>query len=88
MPHSTGSLPRSISGRVYSGTMAGDIVPGTANGVGTNAAFRTPHDVAVDASGGRVFVADTGNAVVRLVTIATGQVTTLAGTWWWSDGGY
>jgi sugar lactone lactonase YvrE len=55
--------------------MAG--VGGNADGFGSAARFNTPSAVAVDAAG-NVYVADTSNHLVRLVTPA-GAVTTLAG---------
>jgi sugar lactone lactonase YvrE len=51
---------------------------GTANGQGTIALFQTPSGIAVD-SAGNVYVADTGNSVIRKITPA-GLVSTLAGT--------
>ena len=50
---------------------------GSADGMGREARFRTPSDVAVD-SAGNVYVADTYNHTIRKVTPA-GSVTTLAG---------
>jgi sugar lactone lactonase YvrE len=52
-------------------------VAGSANATGTNASFNHPQAVAVDASE-NVYVADTGNSVVREITPA-GTVSTLAG---------
>jgi sugar lactone lactonase YvrE len=51
---------------------------GTANGQGSIALFQTPSGIAVD-SAGNVYVADTGNSVIRKITPA-GLVSTLAGT--------
>ena len=51
---------------------------GSADGLGGAARFNAPAAVAVDAAG-NVYVADTGNDIVRVITPA-GVVTTLAGT--------
>jgi len=51
---------------------------GSADGSGTNAQFRVPYGIAVDAAG-VVFVVDHGNHTIRRVS-AEGVVTTLAGT--------
>jgi len=51
---------------------------GSANGTGTTATFRQPGGMAIDAAG-NVYVADTGNSLIRMVS-ATGGVTTMAGS--------
>ncbi len=51
---------------------------GSQDGAGTSARFNQPGGVAVDASG-NVYVADTGNATVRMIT-RDGVVATLAGS--------
>lgn len=56
--------------------LAGNV--GSANGLGTNAAFDAPEGLAVDAAGD-IFVADTWNDTIREVS-PSGQVTTLAGS--------
>jgi len=52
--------------------------PGATNGTGGAARFRQPSDVAVDANG-TLYVADTGNELIRRISPA-GVVTTLAGS--------
>jgi sugar lactone lactonase YvrE len=67
-------------------TLAGSLVPGSANGIGTAASFSHPPSVAMDASG-NVYVADGGdtlvagssNNLIRKIT-PEGVVSTLAGT--------
>jgi RHS repeat-associated protein len=58
-------------------TLAGDAMPGMQNGAGSQARFNAPQGVATD-SQGNVYVADTGNAAVRMITPG-GTVSTLAG---------
>jgi hypothetical protein len=45
---------------------------------GTTAKFNTPHDIATD--GTYLYVTDTGNNVIRRITISSGAVSTLAGS--------
>jgi sugar lactone lactonase YvrE len=60
-------------------TLAGSVGnPGSTNGASTAAQFNEPEGLAVDSSG-NVYVGDTGNQMVRLVTSA-GVVSTLAGS--------
>ncbi len=59
-------------------TLAGQVgVANWADGLGTNALFSTPSDVAVDAAG-NVYVADTANDVIRQIN-SFGFVSTIAG---------
>ncbi len=60
-------------------TFAGDVdTPGTLDGDGTTAQFDNPQGITTD--GTSLFVADTDNHTIRRIDIASGGVTTLAGT--------
>lgn len=59
-------------------TLAGG-VSGNIDGTGAAAGFTTPQGLGWD-GGGNLYVADTGNHTIRKIVIATGAVTTLAGT--------
>ncbi len=59
-------------------TLAGSGTAGSTNATGIAASFNQPAGVAVDAAG-NVYVADSGNSLIRKVTSA-GIVTTLAGS--------
>lgn len=60
-------------------TLAGTIgTSGSANGTGTAATFYGPAGIVTD--GTDVYVADSGNHLIRKIVIATGAVTTVAGT--------
>lgn len=59
-------------------TLAGSGLAGMVNGTGTNASFFCPTGVAVD-SGSNVYVTDTQNHAIRMIT-PQGVVTTLAGS--------
>jgi len=52
---------------------------GSADGTGVAARFAVPSGVAVDGAG-NLYVADTGNNTIRRIVLATGVVSTLAGT--------
>ena len=52
--------------------------PGSSDGSFESAAFRTPQGLAL--AGGRLFVADTGNHLVRAVDLGARTVSTVAGT--------
>jgi streptogramin lyase len=54
-------------------------IKGAANGVDSLSTFNNPFGVVADASG-NVYVADAGNNRIRLITTATGMVSTFAGT--------
>ena len=64
----------------YISTVAGIGTSGYAgdNGPAVSAALNSPQGLAVDASG-NVYIADTGNNVIRKITVANGNITTVAG---------
>lgn len=65
-------------------TMAGSGAPGAANGTGSAATFNAPQGVACDAgttsATSNIFIADTGNQLIRRIQANTKAVTTLAGS--------
>jgi sugar lactone lactonase YvrE len=68
-----------ISGGI-GGTLAGFTGrPGSADGADTTARFNYPTDIALDGTG-NLYVADRGNHTIRKIVIATGVVSTIAGT--------
>lgn len=72
-------LIRKITPSASVTTLAGKLAnPGSTDGAASGARFNYPEDIAVDRSG-NVYIADTGNHVIRKIT-STGLVTTLAGT--------
>jgi sugar lactone lactonase YvrE len=60
-------------------TIAGRGTAGYVDGAAATAAFNTPGNLVADANGD-IYVADTGNQVIRKITISTGIVSTYAGT--------
>lgn len=58
-------------------TFAGNVAGGSSNGIGTAASFSSLQGIAVDAAG-NVYVADSGNQLIRKIT-PDGDVTTFAG---------
>lgn len=61
-------------------TLAGTVgTSGFADGFGSSATFKGPLGVTVDALGTIAIVADSGNNQIRLITISSGVVGTLAG---------
>lgn len=59
--------------------LAGNGSAGYADGTGAATRFNSPHGLALSADRTTLYVADTGNDVIRSINVATGQVTTLAG---------
>jgi len=56
--------------------------PATAKGVSATdptVMFNQPHGVAVSSDGSKIYIADSGNCVIRMVDKATGIITTIAG---------
>ncbi len=53
-------------------------LPGSTDGTGTAASFNSPNDITTD--GTNLYVSDSENSTIRKIVIATGAVTTLAGT--------
>jgi len=72
------NLIRKISPSGIVNTLAGSAAAGSADGTGAAASFNQPMGIAVDGTG-IIYVADTKNNVIRMVTQG-GQVTTIAGT--------
>lgn len=73
--------------RLVAATLAGEHVetigsgePGASDGDFATATFRAPQGLALDAARGLLYVADTGNHLIRCVDLAAQTVTTLAGT--------
>jgi kumamolisin len=61
------------------GSLNGSQGAGNSDGIGNAAQFNEPNAVAYDGIN-TLYVADTGNNLVRTITLSTGQVSTLAGT--------
>lgn len=72
------NMIRVITSGVVS-TLAGQLSPGAVNAKGTSASFNNPTGVAMD-SNGNLYVADSGNNLIREINISSGIVTTLAGS--------
>lgn len=66
-------------GQVVVETIAGNGVPGFADGSAESARFNTPTALVLSADGNFLFVADTNNGRVRRIDLANKRVTTVAG---------
>jgi len=53
---------------------------GSTDGTGATARFNSPYGITIDGTGTNLYVADTNNHTIRQIVIATGVVTTFAGT--------
>ena len=60
-------------------TIAGNGVPGFADGAAANARFNTPTALALSIDGNHLFVADTRNDRVRMIDLVNARVSTVAG---------
>jgi len=49
------------------------------DGIGTQVTFRSPNALSLDASGGKLFISDSGSNLIRIADTRTAVVTTLAG---------
>ena len=72
------NLIRKVSPSGLVSTLAGSRLPGKADGKGKEASFNSPLGLAVDGAG-NVYVADSGNNLIRLVAPG-GAVSTIAGS--------
>jgi len=59
-------------------TLAGSGLPGSVDGTGTAASFDTP--TAITSDGSNLYVSDESSDKIRKIVIASGEVTTIAGT--------
>ena len=60
-------------------TIAGTGSYGYLDGPASSAKFNFPNGIALDSSSGNIYVADSGNKVIRLINATTGMVSTFAG---------
>jgi sugar lactone lactonase YvrE len=68
------------SGQVVVETIAGNGVPGFADGIAVNARFNTPTSIVLSDDGRFLFVADTANERIRQIDLLTMRVSTFAGS--------
>ena len=61
-------------------TLAGSGVFGSVDGMGAAAQFANPSGIVIDSTGSNLYVADTHGHQIRKIVIATGAVSTLAGS--------
>lgn len=75
--HQVRRVQGGIGGEVL--TLSGASQPGSQDGIGAQARFNTPQGLALD-DRGFLWVADSGNHTIRRIDLATGAVSTIAGT--------
>jgi sugar lactone lactonase YvrE len=63
------NIIRKITSSGFVTTIAGNGTAGSSNGVGKNAGFSNPTDIAVNREGTLLYVADRGNNIVRKITL-------------------
>ena len=75
------SVIRKITRDGIVSTLAGNGSPSYGDGLGTRTGFNQPRGLALDKSGKLLYVADTGNNMIRLINMNTGtvRVSTIAG---------
>lgn len=66
--------------QLVAGSGTAGFAGGFSDGTGSAATFNRPYGLTIDGSGKILYVADTNNHRVRKIVIATGEVTTLAGS--------
>jgi sugar lactone lactonase YvrE len=71
---------RKITSRGVVTTLSGALGPGLANGAIAEAKFLAPTGVAVSEDGSTIFVSDTGNRIIRVISVRNNTVATLAGS--------
>jgi sugar lactone lactonase YvrE len=74
-------LIRKITSAGVVSTLAGTAgLSGSTDATGALARFKSPTALAYDATAGVLYIADTGNHIIRALVVSSGVVTTLAGT--------
>jgi hypothetical protein len=60
--------------------IAGNLISGSSNGIGTHASFHTPNGICMHTFNRIVYVADSGNRLIRILELTSMNVSTLAGS--------
>lgn len=74
-----GTAPQIAYSSALISTLAGNGNAGNSNGSATSASFRGNRGLAIDLAG-NIYIADTGNHLIRRIDALSGAVTTIAGT--------